>query len=291
VANRIIYDGMFYSDMPSLIRRGLRPVYFLDDGVLNRATAKEADNVNAGRPGAEFAWRRAARDALGIEKGIPQHRDRHPASYDKVASPIVIDIETSELVHRLYSEKVDDPDRRASVAWLCRMVDAARDEARGYGRTLTVGAYEPLLAYANDPAAKAAAVADWKPYTDRLDTANPSCYFAGVDLSGWVGSCDAVIGRCGDILPGKPVIPTVCPHDFGTPGSPLVPLAFWSRAVLLLLAHPKVAGLTLWGGQKFGDPDSRVRLPFSVAEPYVAAVMAAARNATAPRDTVPGANH
>jgi hypothetical protein len=279
----MIYDAMFYRDQPSLIRRGLRPAYFVYDGTLNRATADEADSANAGE-WSDFAWRRVARDAIGVERGIPQHQGVLPASYDRIEQPVVIDVESSPVVQRMWSEKVDDPDRRAGVAWLCRSVDAMRHEAKGYGRVLTVGAYHPLLPFANDPAARAAAEADFRPYLDRIDVPFPSFYFDAVDLDRWASECDRKLADCGRIMPGKPVVPVVCPFNVAA-GHEWVPVEFW-RDAMRLLTQRAIAGVCLWGGVQWKDnPDGTARFPFGQVEPYIAAITEGLR------DTVPGGGH
>lgn len=270
---RQLFDAMFYQSQPSLIRRGLRPLYIADNGVLNRATFPEADNVSVGSPGAAFAFRRVARDAVAVEKGIVQHQYKLPASYDAVEQPVCLDIEGAPLA-KMYSEKEEDFDRRAACVWFAMRVAEMKAEAAYYGKTLSVGAYTPLLPFANTPEGKRGSEADWKILTDAYDAAYPDFYFRSADLDDWERDCDRKLADCDRLIPGRPVYPMTAPH-FGheapaeirfTP----VPLDFYRKAMSLLFARKDVAGTALWGGNKFNDnPDGTERLPFEVVAPYV----------------------
>jgi hypothetical protein len=289
-----IYDAMFYQDQPSLIRRGLKPLYMFDDGVRNRATKTEADN-SPGRPDFLFACRRVARDAVAVEKGIVQHQYRLPASYDAVEQPVCLDFEERRLkpedppwlMDRLYTENVEDDDRGLAAMQLAQGVMEMKREALGYGKKLIVGAYSPLLPYANNPQAKAAAQADWKPYLDTLDVAYVGIYPRSADLDEWDEQVDDATAACLKVLPGRKIIPLTVPHYGHEAPEDLrykpLPVDFYAKAMLLLLNRPEVDGVGMWGGVQFqNNPDGTKRLPWSEVDKYLSAVTSAGRAANNP---------
>jgi hypothetical protein len=281
-----LYDAMFYVAQPSLIRRGLRPLFMLDDGVLNRSTVPEADN-GVGTPGASFAFRRAARDAIAAEKGIWQHQYKLPKSYDAVPQPVCLDFEDSALMGKLYTENVEDDERELAALQLSMCVREMKREAAYYGKPLSVGAYAPLLPFANGPAAKAAAEADWKPYLDELDVAYVGCYFRSDSLDAWEAQVTEATAACRRVLPHARIVPLTVPH-YGHEAPESIrytpaPMGFYRKSMALLFARPEVDGVGMWGGVKFRDnPDQTQRLPWLEVEKYLSAATAAGRSANNP---------
>jgi hypothetical protein len=296
-----VFDAMVFDGQPDRRGVGMVPLYVCYDGVLNRATIPEADNASpGGADTSEFAIRRVARDALRLEHpGIPQARWDRPAVYDSVPQAVCLDLEGAGLMGRLYSERVDDPDRRAAAKWLAGLVAAGKAEAAGYGQTVNFGAYSPLWPYANDPAAKAAAEADWKPYLDALDAGYPDCYIHGPDLEKWKADVRARIDLTKRLLPGRPVYPFLCPlYSWGAPAdlrNTFVPLPLWKEAVAWVLAQDDVAGVVIWAGADLANPGpgGANRLPWTQGAPYAKAVTDAAKRVVfgKPRDGVEGGGH
>ena len=277
---KTVYDAMFYAGQPAMHRRGLTPLLMLDDGLLHRATVPEGVHVGADTAAAAFAFRRVARDAIAAEPGIRQNTYKTPPAYDAVPQAVCIDFERESF--RLDIDMSAPPARRqAAVGWLCRGIDAMRDEANCYGRTITIGSYYPLLPLywgdgrdARCPGWRDAATHDYAPLLERLDASHPGCEIHGDDLEQWKADTRATVDALKAAMPGKPIYPVLPPHyshfaEEAKRFTPL-PLSLWRDACAWILDQPDVAGVTLWGGADLRDDPNR-RLPWAAAEPYVAA--------------------
>jgi hypothetical protein len=288
VKPKVVYDAMHYKDQPDL-RPDLQPLYMLDDGVLNRSTTPEAGNCAPGAPRAEYAFRRGARAALGVEEDMQQSRWKLPPAYNRVPRAVCIDLESAPLLGH------DNPptpgsldaaaarrDRVAAVEWLCRMIDAMHDEASRHGKTISVGSYCPLQPFARhlppaDPNYKAwmaAAERDFAPLYNRLDVAYPPCEIHSPDLEKWKKDTRAAITQLRRVMPGKPIVPLVPPHYSHYSDESirwdLIPEDKWAEAMDWLLRQPDVAGVALWGGTKMRDnPNGVERDPFDNVRGYV----------------------
>jgi len=275
-----LLNGMFFDGMPPVDR----PVYLFDNGIANRATTPEADNLLLGTPGATFAFRRVARDAIGVEKGMLQNNWKLPPEFDAVEQPVVLDFEFHPSIDAMYSEQVEDAERAGAALRLAGHVLGMKEEAAFYGKTLLVGAYHPIRPYANDPAAMKAGERDWKPYLDSLDFAAPEAYLQSRDMQKWSKDTKFDLDRCARLMPGKPVYPVVTPFYMDRAPEAirhkLIPMLYWKEMVGWLLGRKQVAGLVGWGGVKFRDnPDGSNRLPWADVEPHwTAAREAAERN-------------
>lgn len=279
---KTIFDAMFYVDQPAQHRRMLRPLLIVDDGMLNRSTEPEAYNSGVDSPGSDFAFRRVARDAIGVERGVWQNTYKTPADYDPIPQPVCLDFEAHDF------DMSASPRRRlARIDWLCRGIDAMRGEAKHYGRTVTVGSYYPLLpAYfgdTRDPRCAGwldASMHDFAPLLERLDASHPGCEIHGDDLEEWKAGVRRTLDALATALPGKPVYPLLPPHyshftqDQAKKHTPL-PLPLWRAACEWLFAQGDVAGVTLWGGADLRNDPNR-RLPWSEAENYVSQARMAA---------------
>jgi hypothetical protein len=293
---KTLYDAMHYKDQPDQ-RPDLQPLYMLDDGVLNRSTTPEAGNNAPGAPRAEFAFRRGARAALGVENDIQQSRWKLPPAYNRVPRPVCLDLESAPLVGHdnpptpgSLDAAADPRDRAAAVEWMCRMIDAMHDEAARHGKKISVGSYMPLLPFArhthpSDPNYKAwmaAAESDFAPMYKRLDVAYPACEIHSPDLEKWKKDTRAQITVLKRVMPGKPIVPLVPPHYSHYADESirwdLIPEEKWAEAMDWLMRQPDVAGVVLWGGTKMRDnPDGVERDPFDKVRGYVQSAVRTAK--------------
>ena len=298
--SKAVFDGMHYQDQPDL-RPALQPLYILDDGIINRATRVEAQNAVPGAPNAEAAFRRAARAALGLELDIQQSKWKLPRAYERVPRPICLDLEGTELVGGdtpptpgTLDAAASSLERVGSVAWLCKMIDAMRDEAAKHDRKISIGAYCPLLPFArhthpNDPKYArwmASAERDFAPLLKRLDVAYPACEIHGPDLAKWKQDTRATIARLRKLMPGKPIVPLIPPHYSHYSEESirwqLIPRDKWAEAMDWLLRQPEVSGVVLWGGTKMRDnPNGVQRDPFENVRAYVERAVQSAREPAA----------
>jgi hypothetical protein len=181
-------------------------------------------------------------------------------------------------VDKVYSEQEDDRFRLTAYDVLESLVKTMQDEAAFYGKPFQVGAYHPLLPYANDARARAAAERDARGYLSRLDFAAPELYLQATGPAKWMKAATDTLDACERLMPGKPVYPVMTPlYMDRTPEkvrhTPM-PEAWWRMMLERLLRDPRVAGIIFWGGVKFSDnPDGSKRLPFKDAEPYIAAAL------------------
>ena len=294
-----VFDAMHYQDQPDL-RPDLQPVYMLDDGIINRALRVEAQNAVPGAPDAEAAFRRAARAAIGVELDIQQSKWRLPRAYERVPRPICLDLEGPSL---LGTDNPPSPgpldaaasslERVGTVAWLCKMIDAMRDEAAKHGKTISIGAYCPLLPFARhthpkDPKYEgwmAAAERDFAPLFRRFDVAYPACEIHSPDLQKWKQDTRTTITRLKRAMPGKPIVPLVPPHYSHYSEESirwqLIPDDKWAEAMDWLVRQPEVSGVVLWGGTTMRDnPDGTRRDPFANVRKYVERTVEAAGKAS-----------
>jgi hypothetical protein len=225
-----------------------------------------------------------------------------PPAYERVPRPVCLDLEGESLLGTNNPPVAGPLDAAASslervgaVAWLCKMIDTMRDEAAKHGKTISVGAYCPLLPFArhthpDDPKYArymAAAERDFAPLLKRLDVAYPACEIHGPDLAKWKKDTRESIDKLARLMPGKPIVPLVPPHysHFSDESIKwqLIPREKWAEAMDWLVAQPEVSGVVLWGGTAMRDnPNGIRRDPFEKVRGYVeqAARAAGGRDAT-----------
>lgn len=281
--SKLILDGMHYDGQPPLHRKaGVRPVRFVYVSDYNRATDPEANNFWPVAGYSDAPARRLARIATGAEPEIPNYITRHPRVYDRLNRPVVLDFEDEALMAAL-DVAADTVVRLEAVRWVCRQIDAMRDEAAARGRPIHIGSYYPLLplgrnAHPNDPRYAGwhdVAERDFAPLYARFDAAYLEAYIHSPDLGPWKTVMRRDIERCRRLMPGKPVYLVMAPHyaHFADPSIvyQMLPMPLWKEAVEWALAQDDVAGICLWGGALLSDPLFK-RQPWAEAAGHFAAV-------------------
>lgn len=262
-----VFDGLAHYRKPDLRPFGLEPLYIAYDGTLNRATGKELPNNFPTADGrnikaVEFAFRRVARAAAGVEADIPDHRRLYWV-YERVPQFLCFDLEDPG--YRALDATADPHERKALVERLSKLLDLVKAEQRMSGVEPTPGLgifmwppaqwglehpLEVSRLWRQDLAQK-----DLAPLVERVDAFFPECYVHSDNYDAWEAQLHNQLDMCRQADPQKPVYVFLAPH-YAHYADPTIrwkelPADLWRRVLSTTLE--RVDGVVLWGGNDLTD--------------------------------------
>lgn len=262
-----VFDGLAHYRKPDLRPFGLEPLYIAYDGTLNRATGRELPNNFPTADGrnqraVDYAFRRVARAAAGVEADIPDHRRLYWV-YERVPQFLCLDLEDPG--YKALDGTANPHERKAVAQRLGRLLDIVRAEQRMSGVDPSPGVgifgWPPAQWGWEHPLEasrfwrQALAQKDLAPLVERVDAFFPECYVHSDNFDAWEARLREQIAMCRQIDPQKPIFIFLAPHYAHFADEAIrwkeLPVDLWRRVLQTTLASAD--GAVLWGGNDLTD--------------------------------------